>query len=901
MLRKSEPEPDAGEEFLIPVAFDPTPEERPSQVADDSHQRDYFQTAPNGTSQKDSEDRQEFLQGKAYEPPSQGASPHIAYQEKGREPSDIDPTRWRQEEYASTHRDTSVRSSAQNNNEGGESFKLQEAPKGRRPGSARSSKSDLTALTREGAAMSPSNAAQTPDRLDTQNKDVLRSGSGVAIPHRPASSGAEITPSRPSNELRKLHDHESAESTRSTPGMQYLPKRGDSLENKLQHQIQRKEIGSPPVRSPSGHGEGAGDRSPSSLSLSHDFPSPYRGGVGKEQRQSIESSGLRTTGEASREVGSLSRGTPTPTESRMQHGRNESAQSEPQRPVELGPSPSLLRYSGGGEFSMEEDMARIMGLEETQSSESFLRRVSNSVRHGRSFSDKGSRLSKDTKFPRSPANGSVFDISSPVTSSPDPRDEITQLRNELRRERQKVYERDQRIAELEDALNASADVKKVNTELNEKRSTMVVLDAQKEIVLRELKVLTDHLESEKRGGSGALDVGKLTSNVLREFVEAIQQLKDSFTPQIEELIQKRNEAMEEMSNLARMKDKSFQEFEQLSSKNAQLAELNNQLVHQIQELYKANSNTENHHHGNGLGIYSHSKGKSLTAVEALKTSTNELTTSVSTTNIQQEEADAATIVPGPQVVSIRKGQPRKFNWKKGGQNVAKGVTKGLKGAFSSSESKPDVVAYSSTAPAQENGTALPRSQTQDPSRQGFGFFGNQKYKQATPKTQPNGPPATDPAAPGMSSLSSYLAAPHVLTSSVVLFGTDLEQRLEQEKSIIPAIVTRCIQEVELRGKFVTIEIFLQNLIIFQAWMWKASTVNPVLVRSLNRSVMDLSAPHWTTISRIQTWIYMPLPLLLSSTSENCQPLSLHMMSTISSWKRMKLRPPLLASKHYKGA
>jgi hypothetical protein len=32
-----------------------------------------------------------------------------------------------------------------------------------------------------------------------------------------------------------------------------------------------------------------------------------------------------------------------------------------------------------------------------------------------------------------------------------------------------------------------------------------------------------------------------------------------------------------------------------------------------------------------------------------------------------------------------------------------------------------------------------------------------------------------------------------------LFGTDLEQRMEHEKSIIPGIVTRCIQEVELRG------------------------------------------------------------------------------------------------------
>lgn len=33
-----------------------------------------------------------------------------------------------------------------------------------------------------------------------------------------------------------------------------------------------------------------------------------------------------------------------------------------------------------------------------------------------------------------------------------------------------------------------------------------------------------------------------------------------------------------------------------------------------------------------------------------------------------------------------------------------------------------------------------------------------------------------------------------------LFGSDLEQRIEVEKCVIPGIVTRCIEEVELRGK-----------------------------------------------------------------------------------------------------
>jgi hypothetical protein len=224
--------------------------------------------------------------------------------------------------------------------------------------------------------------------------------------------------------------------------------------------------------------------------------------------------------------------------------------------------------------------------------------------------------------------------------------------------------------------------------------------------------------------------------VLRELAESIQKLKDSYAPQIEDLMQKRNDLSEELEAMNTRKEKSFQEFEQLSMKNAQLAELNNQLVHQIQELYKA---TEGQPRPNGLGI-SHNKQRSTNSIEVMKPSLNEYQGSVSTAQISEDSEHAtATVVPGPQVVSIRKGQPRKFNWKKGGQNVAKGV-KGLKGAFMSSEG----------GQTQEGGGGLPRSQTQDPSRQGFGFFGNQRGKQGGKMSQADSVPVlAEVAADGM--------------------------------------------------------------------------------------------------------------------------------------------------------
>ncbi|KAG0155272.1 hypothetical protein PDIDSM_846 [Penicillium digitatum] len=514
-----------------------------------------------------------------------------------------------------------------------------------------------------------------------------------------------------SSELRHFHDHGSMDSPRSqTSGLPYLPKRGDSLESKL-HQIPRKEVGASPASSQYGD---------SPMLRSDTFEQP------------IQPTALKTS----------------PLESHPYDGAGAS---------------TLLRYNSGGDFSMDEELSRIIGGDDIvgQNNESFLRRVSNSVRPGRSFSEKSVRMSKDLKNPRSPSNPSIAgtDVGSPIAGSQS--EEISWLRNELRKERL-------RVSELESAARTAAAVKQVNTELSEKRSTMVVLDAQREIVLRELTVLTDHMEAEKRGGpSGPLDLGKLSNHVLRELAESIQKLKDSFAPQIEELMQKRNELTDELEAMRTQKEKSFQEFEQLSMKNAQLAELNNQLVHQIQELYKA---MEGQPRPNGLGI-SHSKQRSTHSIEVMKPSFNDYHGSMSTAHISEDSEPAtATVVPGPQVVSIRKGQPRKFNWKKGGQNVAKGV-KGLKGAFMSSEG----------GQAQEGGNGIPRSQTQDPSRQGFGFFGNQKGKQGGKMSQADSVPVLAEA------------------TADALFGTELEARMEHEKSIIPAIVTRCIQEVELRG------------------------------------------------------------------------------------------------------
>ncbi|KAJ5140157.1 hypothetical protein N7448_003565 [Penicillium atrosanguineum] len=630
-------EADGGGELLIPLAFDPSESQRSSSRKQSQliqePPRDYFNQLRSGDSSiRTSRDGRDY----SIEPPSRTSSehpsPHIAYQEKGYERGED-----------SYRRDMDGDGPTKTFAPGVES-RLGKTE------SDRSSRSDLPLAMRETSAFSGATSPESSRSKDTAN-DTTRS--------MPLESVTSV-PSRPSNDLRRLHEHDSVDSSRSQQSA-YPPRRGDSLE-KGPRPIPRKEVGSSPNSSAYG--------------------SPTLPNIGFEQPKQLTSLDTRDGAD----------------------------------------SPSIPHEDG--------------------TSDSFMRRMSSSIRHGRSHSEKSIRTGREGKNPRSPASITGTEIASPTTSISQA-EEIAWLRAELRKERQ-------RSAEMEGTIRATVDVKKVNTELSEKRSTMVVLDAQREIVLRELTVLTDHLEAEKRGAAGGpLDLGKLSNHVLRELAEAIHKLKESYAPQIEELIQQRNELHEELATMTRQKEKTFQEFEQLSSKNAQLAELNNQLVHQIQELYKVNSDGQRG--SNGLGIVQN-KEKSMASVETMKPAAHDFPPSISHAHIADDvetTTATATIVPGPHVVSIRKGQPRKFNWKKGGEAEAAG--------------------------------GLPRSQTQDPSRQGFGFFGNQRNKQGGKMSQADSVPALAEAASGG------------------LFGTDLEARMEHEKSIIPAIVTRCIQEVELRG------------------------------------------------------------------------------------------------------
>lgn len=465
-------------------------------------------------------------------------------------------------------------------------------------------------------------------------------------------------------------------------------------------------------------------------------------------------------------------------------------------------SAGLPKHSMDGAFSMEEEMARILRGDKAQdrTEASMLRRVSNAVKHGRSFSDRG--VPKNGASIESSLNTPLM-ISSPLMSSPSSKDTMESMRAALRRAQSKIAELEAQNSTLEERASGSSDIKQVNSELREKRTTMAFLDTQREVVVRELEVMTDHLGKVKDKNQ-PLDLTALNDSIFRDLSESLRKLKDHMGGQIEDLMRKRTDLTDEIGNLIQMKDRGFQEYESLSSKNAQLLEMNNNLLQSIQELYKSNRGHDSGKHGNanGLGIY-HPGTKESLHEDFMPGET------------EAEPATVLTAPTGPQVVNIRKGQPKKFNWRKGGEKMAKNVTKGLKGAFATERVQTRDgyeigTPYGMTQQAVGGGEAGSFSSKQGgppPGAAGFGFFGqkNGGLKNGQAGSMKNSSstnlaiPSNDPSGKSLSKPHAQTIAEYTLTSSTVLFGSELELRCEFENRLIPAIVGRCVEEVEKRG------------------------------------------------------------------------------------------------------
>lgn len=783
-------ESDTGDDgILLPFALDPNPAPGPSPLSRASRQfpdrtlgsgstpsdgktgRDYFNRP--GADPRDKLKEDNSRSGSAERPAP--ASPHIAFQEKGRQPSDHIVNTLRKQWDTSSGDSTSVneRSRSQHASPAPSSatdaFKLQEVPKSK--------------------------------KADSRRKD---SDSSESPPPRQSSPGAEMSSrlSRPMIEPTftsspPIGSHESPEtasgSSFSSTQRIERPARGDSLRPSGSTQLGDRSGPSPttptlehPKRTSSTHGApahvstGLGISSPleSSKAFS-DVPVPP-----------ARSADRRPPPQPTADNFTSPRAPPQPPSAHKPSESISSLPSESSRDA-YAPGSGLPRYSAQGDFSMDEDFARLLGNQEKDEKEGgVFRRVSNAVhKHGRSLSERGSVTSRGG-HKKWPTNGSI-DISSPTIASPDSKEESVNLRNELRRAQQRIAELEAEKNGLQESMHSAADIKQANTVLREKRNTMAVLDTQREMVIRELEIMTEHLKHAKES-NGSMDINQLKSDILKDFANSLHKLKDQLGGQIEDLISKRAELTDEISNLIQMKDKGFQEYESLTAQNAKLSAVNRELVENIQK-------TMNNKKGappfdaaaNGLGIYNtqHKGGKSELSLDA-----HSLPHEPSFPHIHDGDSEAT--LAQPQVVNIRKGKPNKFSkFKKGGQAFTTNVTKGFKGAFGSEQKQEEykdikVIGTPYGSVHQQPDIASMSSSLKSKEEQTKGWFGGSGAKAGTNKQ------ANDRFKPMQANNSSTnLAA----DASTVLFGSDLSARCEFEKQMIPGVVMRCISEVELRG------------------------------------------------------------------------------------------------------
>ncbi|KAK0715691.1 hypothetical protein B0H67DRAFT_601183 [Lasiosphaeris hirsuta] len=756
--------------FFIPVALDPSPMPPPSVTssslagqqgsATDAYtdssintEKSYFGSSSRSTITDKKSD-------------SQASTPHIAFQEKGRQASsDYEsppierPTRKLSKR---TDRNGNVRASpsvgeerktsngkAQSNND---DFKLQDAPKSKKLVSTRSSSQGSNVLDSSAAGKGTNGS---------QRKNVVPGAGLTESPPLLTAADRNATP-RSSQDLRSRDEDEIRPSLESAAS-------GRSSETTGAKPIVRKEL--PPSAS----------RNPASDDLA-------------PPRPNLPETKMSDTYMQPR--------APPPPPSRLPDAGSNNGLAEPKQ------SPKLPRWSAGGDFSMDEDMARILGTDEGSSS--ILRRVSNAVRHGRNNSmevgnnhsnrighsrsvSETTRGTTSPRWPRTPiaedpTGSHGHEISSPISISGTVHDDPAFLKRQLRNS-------ENRVAELERHYNTEKDLKNLNKRLIEKRKTVSVLDTQTEIMIRQLEILAGYVERAKKTNE-PFDPHELEDSAIKDFVQKLDSVKHTLGAQLEQMHAERNELMEEKIQIIADRDRALLEFEQLSSKNAQLADLNNDLTHQIQERFKQQINTGDLRSPNGLGIYSHTKGVSSASVNNLDSSSMQ----TGTTMIGTDGEDP--IVEGPTVVNIRKGQVKKFNWKKGSSKVAHNITKGINRAAvafaQQDQNRPQGyqgltgesigLPYNMTVsqveapvlPQAPPGLGGPNRVNTENQRQGFGFFSK---KGTMPKSM---------SVPNVST-------PTIAEAPTTLFGSDLVERADYERRQIPSVVTRCIEEVELRG------------------------------------------------------------------------------------------------------
>lgn len=416
-----------------------------------------------------------------------------------------------------------------------------------------------------------------------------------------------------------------------------------------------------------------------------------------------------------------------------------------------------------GDFSQDEDIARILGSD--VSTPALLRKVSNAVRHGRSFSD--------------------------LAVSVENREENAVLKSELRKSTMKIAELEMKLAMNE--TNSSIDP----TKIEEQRTQLAGLESERESRIRELEVWLI--------GKDGKDFDTFKKDSIRNLAKELENLRNTYEAQVQELSIQRGTLVEEISRLTRIRDQTIQDTEQLNMKNTQLMDLNNEITRQIQGKFQ--SNKLSFPAPNGLGIMN-KEGNDLLDSQKAGVQSSAASTAGTHNHMNDGGEDDDVIIAQPTIVNVgRKGGYIKKSWKKGGAAIIKGAGKGFNKVFATEQHGHGQQQGLQGSQYESTSNLLPpstdalhgpqRSQTVPDPHGGFDkIFGTPKFRMnkkigtGTSGTNGNG---------SFSAINSSGLLASKEEGTVVLFGSELEARAHYEGKSIPYVVSRCIQEVEARG------------------------------------------------------------------------------------------------------
>lgn len=327
-----------------------------------------------------------------------------------------------------------------------------------------------------------------------------------------------------------------------------------------------------------------------------------------------------------------------------------------------------------------------------------------------------------------------------------------------------LVEAKKQIAELYAKL--SEPVKKNDQLIFETQKTIAGLETKNEIAVKELQLLEKACVNSNTLKESSIDL-------VSAFTNEVSQIKSTLKAEIEALVIQRDNLIEKNNQLLQQHEKRLEDIALINVKNNQLLELHKELARQIIEKY-----------GNATKL---PQSGPLTK-DFMEPSS--VTTSIGDTTIvlpSVSDEPMVTILEDNDEKKEKQQVTRRF-WKRPTAAVAKGV-KGFNKVFS-----PENTSIS-TGPSLHSESLATDAQSSTISTN---FISNEAGFNTTMPTYLSNSKDLNTRSNSKNNGNGWLKGGADNKESF-LMKYPIEKRIQIEKTKIPLIVTRCIQEVEMRG------------------------------------------------------------------------------------------------------